>query len=100
VGGPQQSVHPVSETPATTGVYVATGATGDDVTYYVLTPSQYQEVEREAAANGNSYTEGTNIVVERHNLYQGKRFSTLKKLLAHLKTNNLQVIDDYTYVDY
>lgn len=92
--GTQQSVHQVS------GVYVAVGASGDDVIYYVLTPAQYQEVEQEAAANRNSYTEGTNIVAERHNLFLSKRFSTLKKLLNHLQTFNLQVIDDYTYVDY
>lgn len=91
MAGPQQSVHQVS------AVYIAVGASGDDVVYHVLTPAQNQEVEVEAAANGNSYTEGTNIVVERHDI---KRFSSLKKLLEHLKTNDLMVVDDYTYVDY
>ena len=82
--------------------YIAVEAAGcgDDITYWVLTQDQMDEVEA-SYKESNDYCEAMNEVIEAHDLgLAGQRCGSIKEALACLAKLNLVLEEDFSYIAY
>lgn len=70
---------------------------GMDVSFIVLNKEQMDRVN-ELYSGGLRFEEAMMEVMEEFNLYEGQSFSTVMDALAYIHSENLDLVEDFTFI--